>query len=78
MLPRHQKYTPYEKQLKGSKHLYTPACMAILVFTGFHAQPCCVIYNCMIDFIHLMSHHRPLSCSRKFDGVVLMLFFISQ
>ena len=41
MLVRRFKYTPYEKQMKGSKHLYTPACTAILVFTGFHAQPRC-------------------------------------
>ena len=27
--------------MKGSKHLYTPACTAILVFTAFHAQPRC-------------------------------------
>ena len=33
------KYTPYEKQMKGSKHLHTPACTAILVFTGFLAIP---------------------------------------
>ena len=64
------KYTPYEKQMKGSKHLYTPACTAILVFTGFLDQPRC--------FRHLMSRHRPLSFSRKFDGVIVMLFFISQ
>ena len=25
--------------MKGSKHLYTPVCTAILVFTGFLAQP---------------------------------------
>ena len=25
--------------MKGSKHLYTPACTAILVFTEFLAQP---------------------------------------
>ena len=35
------KYTPYKKQMKGSKHSYTPACTAILVFTGFHAEPRC-------------------------------------
>ena len=27
--------------MKGSKHLYSPACTAILVFAGFHAQPLC-------------------------------------
>ena len=36
-----RRFTPYEKQMKGSKHLYIPACTAILVFTGFHAQPRC-------------------------------------
>ena len=58
--------------MKGSKHLYTPACTAILVFTGFLAQ------TRMIDLSDLMSRQRPLSFSRKLDGVVLMLFFISQ
>ena len=32
-------YHPYEKQMKGSKHLHTPACTAILVFIGFLAIP---------------------------------------
>ena len=65
------KYTPYEKQMKGSKHLYTPACTAILVFTEFLAQPRCFVCD-------LTSPASFFSFTRKFDGVILMLFFISQ
>ena len=49
------KYTPYEKQMKGSifKHLYTPACSAILVFTGFLAQPRCFVWLISVTWCHV-------------------------
>ena len=65
------KSTPYEKQMKGSKNLYTPACTAILVFTELLAQPRCFVCD-------LTSPASFFSFTRKFDGVILMLFFISQ
>ena len=46
-------------------------------YVGYRV-PCSASLFCMIHLTHLMLRHRPLSFSRKFDGVILMLFFISQ
>ena len=58
------KYAPYEKQMKGSKHLYTPDSTAISVFTVFLAS--------RFDDLTLMSRTSPLSFSGEFDGVILV------
>ena len=42
---------------------------------SFYRIPCSAS---LYDLSHLRSRHRPLSFSRKFDGVILMLFFTSQ
>ena len=45
---------------------------------SFYRIHCSASLFCLIDLSHLMSRHQPLSFSRKFDGVILMLFLISQ
>ena len=63
------KYKPYEKQMKGSKHLCTPDCMAILVFTVFVAQA--RYCRCFVWLISVtLNVTSPLSFSRTFDGVI--------
>ena len=49
----------------------------LATYVGYRV-PCSASLFCMIDLTHLMLRHRPLSFSRKFDGVILVLFFISQ
>ena len=44
--------------MKGSKHLYTPACAAILVFTGFHAR-----VNLMVLFLSQAAQAQCVSLS---------------